>query len=600
MPIHDRKLEPSDLKTKISEYETYWKNQRIIDKLQLDIILLTNRDLTTVKPGGEAFQSGIGGIIHREQSALFAGDPAYVLNAPEDDPNLLDFVNNKGEPWLNGAIARSQEPGRVFARKPPSMLAIGRAWSFTSIVPGRWASPKILKLVGMLDAEEDEGEIKRLKRELAGMRRDNWPYRFRYVDASTCFSMFDGDERLPLVIEHKRDTADAIRTQYGDILTKHDTGDIDIYPYANHFETGIYISGHEPTIVDRFEHGLEMSPYSLMEAKLLEPNEKHWRWGGMLFHAMNLIPGFDQLLTDYMKYVHDYTYSPIGIFYDPLAFDEDARTAQSRPKHTEMMPGQQIAFWNSEDVKPLFNPQMNDQQYLILQEIKSFIYTNLISQTARGDPKSGTSNNQFVTALQTVRQQAEPYMQAIEDDYRNIGIQHLRGVVALNKGYEGDPDPVEIISGLAGKNFIGMKPKDTIGVESMIQAVMDRRTLTDQQMNANLGETMVRLGVAREQVLEEIMGYPQPDRVIQRGWQSQTDQALFEDDLAALRAVSGQQFASMTPAEEAELDALRTEGASPGVEQAAQGLFQGTPGPELQGNANRRRTGSFQQPQEAR
>ncbi len=596
MPLHDKKLEVSDLKTKISEYDTFWKDQRLIDALQLDIILLTSRNLTTVEPVGEGFQSGIGGIIHREQSALFTGDPSVVLNAPEDDPDLLDFVNNKGEPWLNGAIARSQEPGRVFVRKPPDMLAIGRAWSFCSTVPGRWASKGILSLIKQLESETDEKELQRLKRELAGMKRDKWPYRFRYVDPRGCFSMFDGDERLPLVIEHKRMTADEVRTQYDEKFTG--SGDVEIYPYANHFETGIYIAGNEPSIINRFEHGLEMSPYSLMEAKLLPSNDKNWRWGGLLFHAMNLIPGFDQLLTDYMKYVHDYTYSPIGVFHDPEQYDEDTRTAQGRPKQEKLEPGKQYEFWISEKVEPLFNPQMNDQQYLILQELKGFIYTNLISSTARGDPKSGTSNNQFVTALQTVRQQAEPYMQAIEDDYRNIAIQHLRGVVALNKGYEGDPDPVEIITGLKGKGFIGMKPKDTIGIEPLIQAVMSRRTLTDQQINANLAETMVRLGFAREQVIEDILGYPQPDRVIERGWQSQTDQAMFQDDLAAIRAVSGQAFSKLTPAEEAEFGELAAN-ASPGVQEAIQGLFQNTPGPELQARSNERRSGSFQQPQQA-
>ncbi|KKN25955.1 hypothetical protein LCGC14_0879470 [marine sediment metagenome] len=593
MPLHDKKLEVSDLKTKISEYDTFWKGQRGIDSLQLDIIVLTNR-LDTVAPGGEAFQSGIGGIIHREQSSLFTGDPSVVLNAPEDEPDLLDFVNNKGEPWVNGAIARSQEPGRVFSRKAPDMLAIGRAWSFFSTVPGRWATKEITNLIKLMEQETDEAELKRMKREIAGMRRDKWPFRFRYVDPATCFSMFDGDERLPLVIEHKRMTADEVRIQYDEKFTG--TGDIEIYPYANHFETFIYIAGEEPSIINRFEHGLEMSPYSLMEAKLLPSNEKDWRWGGLLFPAMNLIPGFDQLLTDYMKYVHDYTYSPIGVFHDPEQYDDDARTEQGRPKSLTLTPGNQYDFWTTEKVEPLFNPQMNDQQYLILQELKGFIYTNLISSTARGDPKSGTSNNQFVTALQTVRQQAEPYMQAIEDDYRNIAIQHFRGVVALNKGYEGDPDPVEIISGLKGKNFIGMKPKDTIGIEPMIQAVMSRRTLTDQQINANLAETMVRLGFAREQVIEDILGYPQPDRVIERGWQSQTDQALYEDDLAAIRAVSGQQFAAMNPAEEAELGELMDD-ASPGVQEAVKGLFQNTPGPELQARSNERRTGSFQQPQ---
>lgn len=600
MPLHDKKLDVSDIRDKVTEYETFWGNQKHIDTLQLDIINLTNRDLTTPGTDGRAFQSGIGNIIHLEQSALFTGDPSVVMNAPEDEPDLLDFVNNKGEPWINGAIKRSQEPGRVFVRKPPDMLAIGRGVSFFSPVPGRWASKEILDLIKQAEAATDESEIKRLRREIALYRRDKWPFRYRYVDPTTClFAPFDGDERLPLVIEHKRMSAEAIRIQYGDdaISGDSDSTEIEVYPFGNHFETGIYIASGEGNIVKRHEHGLDMSPYSLMEAKLFTPNKKNWRWRGMLFAALDLIPGFDQLLTNYMDYVQRYTYSPIGIFYDEEEYDDDARTAQGRPKDMALEPGKTYAFWNSEDVKPLFNPQMNDQQFLIIQEMKQLIYTNLVSDTARGDPKSGTSNNQFVTALQAVRQQAEPYMQAIEDDYRTLAIQHFRGVSALSKGLD-DPDPVEVISGLKGKNFIGMKPKDIPGIEPLTQGVMDRSSLTDQQISANLSESLVRLGVAREQVLEEIMGYPQPDRVIARGWQSQMDQAIFEQDMTALLAVSGQQFAAMTPAEEEEFSELAPN-ASEGAQQALQGLFQNTPGPELQARSNERRRGSFQQAQQA-
>src|SRR3990167_1082270 len=70
-------------------------------------------------------------------------------------------------------------------------------------------------------------------------------------------------------------------------------------------------------------------------------------------------------------------------------------------------------FWVGEDVKPIQLPPLNPQSIALLRFTYNLIQQSMIRPVERGEAKSGTSQNQFATAVQISERSFGPSMKAM-------------------------------------------------------------------------------------------------------------------------------------------------------------------------------------------
>jgi hypothetical protein len=635
-PPYMRDPKPDEISSVWSRMRKRWeggtKSQRNMDAQQLAFILLMN-DLTVadvsnaqamatagidgmtavtqeqvVKP--TAFRSGLGGHVWREDTALISGTPGIRFNYPRNKPDLKNHANRILEPWFQGAMKLSQQAERVWIRQPADLRAVGRAWSHIAAYPRIWANSQEFKdlVKSLSDVADSEEETKKVRREIVKFKADRFPIRWRWTDPRRTWTYFSGENALPEVISVESVTREEATDHWGEKNIPHDLAEkgpgskVDILHYANHCYDVVSIhSMEDPRIVDHYEHGLEDNPFTLIEAELLPPNDFNWRWAGQLFFAQDTITMFDQVLSDLAHNHKQWTLAPLIIKVREDAYEESEKV-QGRPPPQTLKSGGQYTFWESETVELGPVQEVNQQSMFFLGQLRDLVEQSMIRPVRRGEVKSGESNNALTTSFQIADKEFDPIIESLEAGYETAARKHGRAVSALNKEFPDHADGVSVHSHLPGKEGrITMTPKDFRGWENAYQAVLDRAI--PQDMNAILlqAEGKVRLGVAKEQTLEEDLKYGDAARVIERGRGERLDDVLFEQDVQAVLALSGQMFNSLTPEQVKKF----TEGlanASPSVQNVVSAMG-GSAGQQPnsqngQANANRGRQGVSQSPQQ--
>ena len=596
---------------------TEWGNQQKLDDAQLSYINYQNL-IDTFKPkeGGnpsvKGFRSGIGGLIVKEDAALLTGTPGIHVNVPTEDEKDKRHASELLEPWLTGAWKLSQQAGQVWDRKPLSLRSIGRSWDNIYPFPKLWKNSEYDGLVQeyrSASEAEDSEKASHFEREIQKFKRDRFPIRWRHVDPRQTWTVFNGEIWLPEVVEIRKMTKDQLKAEFGDDSIG-EYGDkkyagsheCDVYEYAD-WEWCLTVIGGSNAgnagILREFEHSLGMSPYDLCEAELLPDNDNKWRWAGALFYAQSMIDTFDELMSDLRENHRDNTRTATVIRVDPEREDDPKNVG--RPPQLKIEPGGQLTIWKTEEVLLAPVPQLNPQSIQLLQEVKQLVYQNMIRPVERGEAKSGTSQNQFVTAVQIAEREFDPSMRALVRSAENTCKRFMRSVQSLNKQFPGDPDKVALFGEWKTKSgkkegVIEVGPDDVRGWENAVQCRLSRAIPIDRNLILNQAVLETNLQLAEETILEETLGYENPYDQIRKRRRSQMAEAMFQTVVlpAGVQWAQGQLLAP-TPGELQQVQ-QQLPGASPDLQAFAQQLGM-VPGGILQAAANERRAGVPQVPQ---
>lgn len=586
--------------------ESQWAKQSSQDQIFLDLDQRKNR--FTIAVGKDivqatALRSGIPGTLVDEDAALITVTPFAHVNPPTDSESDRRHASEVLEPWLQAGLKRSQQ-GPVWNRGPRSMRCIGRAWFFVSQDAPTWYDNDEYK--NLLEDYEKSGDDKKIK----DFKRDHWPIRWRYVDARNTWSYFEGRHWLPEVVEIKELT----KLQVGDLYPgklppeyekSHDSRKIKVIEYANHKVCKTVICGNkaeDATEVYSWEHGLGMNPYVLMEAELMSENDDGLRWKPAMYHAIDLIETFDQLLSDLRQNHIENTRTPLLQVVDPEFADEDVKVASTPPTET-WEPGGTYGVWKGSEPMLAPVPQINQQSIFLIDTVRQAIRENAMRPIERGEAKAGQSNNLFVTAVQIAEREFDPSMQAITEAWEQVCKLHFRAVLALNRQYPDKPDKVAVFGefkskdGKNKKSIVEVGPDDVRGWENAIQAVASRAIPMDRNQQVSVGQGLANLRVPYSIIQEQELGYENTDSVSRQFRREALVNAAF--DQVAIPAVVARATAVIaSPSSEQQQQMAQQFPEAPQPMQDVLEQFGQAPGNVRQSMSNTRRAGVFQAPQQ--
>lgn len=595
MALHDRKANAEEI---LRTGRRLWQQQDAqmkIDDILLKILTLTNKqtvaDVSDGKVKPKAFRTGLPGMIWREDSALVTNTPGVHVNAPVDDRAMRRHANQL-EAWLQAAMKLSQVGGAVWKHMPAETRAIGRSWSFISAVPTLWSENReYLRLVKLLNdaaTKEDEEGFKLIQKDILAFKADEFPIRWRRSDARFTFATtYSGDVYLPEVIEKRELTRVDYINEYGEkklpkfVSSKDDLVKIELWTHTNHFiQQVVAAQGNDAFIVHEFEHNLEDSPFINLESELLPPNSLGLRNAGQLFYVQEMVQAFDQILADLVHNHHQWTLAPLLIYLARDPGGVDPGEGKGRPPKIDYGAGQQVRLWaGEEDVKLGPVQEVNPQSLALLGELRELIETAMVKPVRRGDAGPSQAESAIRTSFQIADKEFSPFVEAMEETYERAAQLHAKSVFAINRLFEDSDtkviDKITIHSRMPGrKGVIAVGPRDLRGWLRAFQAIADRAIPQDRGLNTANAKALVELGVAKEQVLEEELGYENSMETIDRGRMERLDDELFGEDLNAIMALSGQVFNQLSPQEVKEF----TENfgnASPAVQQILGGIAPG-------------------------
>lgn len=616
--------------------EERWGQQAVLDDAMLPYVMMEAVHKSVAKNDdgkpGQAFRSGIGGVLWREDTALMKVYPGIHVNVPTEDPEDEDHASGVLEPWLTAAFRISQQGGEVWLRQPEDLDLLGRAWSNVYHFPGLWADdPEYQKLLKRWEeAEEDSDEFKEIEKEIQAFRRDNWPIRWRYVDPRHTWTTFNGERWLPEVVEVRKMTRADIEEVYGEKALPegvkgdgmHDSTEIDVYDWANwvYCATVASYGGGERAeskfLKKPFRHNLGRNPYVLTEANLAPPNDKGIRWTGALFYAQDSIKLFDQIIADLQMNHMENTRAPVVPFLDPEA-RQDSEILAGRDGQMELGPGaEKQAMLAKERLELVPVPQINPQSIALLQEIKELIQQNFIRPVERGQALSGTSQNLFTSQVEIAQREFDPLMLALAEGGKQVCQLMMRCVFALNEGYQDYPDKVYVFTDMAKskkrKGVIGVGPKDVKGWENAVQLRMQKAIPMAPLIQYNTAQAALAVGLSPATVYEKDLGFENPLAEIRKARLFELEKEAFNQAVQEVVKRAGQKLQQATAGQVTDIARLFTH-ASPGLQEFLATLGQGggasppaagnanatipAPPGTLQGMANMRRAGNVQNPQ---
>lgn len=552
------------------QFERQFGAQKTLDDAQLDFITMSNRILAAKPKDGNVhkLRAGLGGLIVKLDAALLAVDPGLHVNPPSESEEDKEHASGKLEPWLSGAWRRSQQAGKTWKRLAKDVRSIGRAWFCVAPYHRLWATDEYFEMVERRKAAaeaDDADATKAAEKDITAFKRDNFPIRMRYVNPRSTWAVLDADMPLPEVVEMVQMTGAEIKANYEKvpetINEKSDTK-YKVFRWANwQWMADVLVEQDEGKILQKFEHGMGCNPYVLIEpeTEILPENDKGWRWVGALFYVLDALEALDTIFTDMNTNLHNWTNSPISQSFDKDETPEDPKTG-GRPPEVVLKPGTVVPIWNTEEFKEIPLPKLENQHILLLQEMKQHIQLALIRPLERGEAKSGTSQNMFVTQVQIAEREFDPFLDAFKDGAEEAGKRFFRSVISLNKNFpDRDADKVAVYDEMKKRNVIEVGPKDVRGWENAIQARMSRAIPVDEMLMVSKAQAKLSIGLAPETVYEQDLGFENPNSEIRKGFKHRLKEALFPLVVQQAQMYMGQITSQASPEELSEMTSTFTE-----------------------------------------
>lgn len=557
--------------------KTRWGPQKVLDEVMASYLFLDNY-LDAAKSGtgpqkGKAFRSGVGPLAVKQDAAIITVDAFIHIDTPTEEQEDREHASGLLEPWLAAAKKLSQQTGNVVYRQPMDLRGFGRTWSNVYPHPDLWsdADSEYHRLVEAYDNAEGEEALKEAKAELSAYKRDNWPIRWTYVDPRGTWTYFGGQRWLPEVTETLKMSADDIADEYGEEFvpgqTKSGAAEIEVIRYANYKWCADVI---DKKVAYQWEHGLKRPAYILGESELLPSNDKGLRWAGGLYYAQNMQDVFDEILTDLRTNHRNNTVAQMGVWLDKDSYEESAKVGGRPPPMTLQPGGPPLMFWTGEDVRPIQLPPMNPQSVDLLRFTYNLIQQSMIRPIERGEAKSGTSQNQFSTAVQISERSFGPSMKAMTgmmDDFAKLAFACVERL----------DEPVPVYT-LHGKGVIEVAPKDVKGWYNAVHSVSDNAIPIDRNSQVATAQAEQNVGVSVETSLERL-GFENPGAEMRKKDRENLRNATMEAMIEAAKQRSAEMLTVSPPGTmEAIIESLVS--ATPALQELLKTLLgQGAPPP---------------------
>ena len=593
------------------QMETYWQNQSAADILALALLNMTNPVTPAVagKKSTETPKSLRTGLLAQQNdrdAAIISIKSFIKFNPPnpsdQEERDHASFL----EATVNSALLKSGYDATLARQISGSNLDIGRSWTKLCYDPTIWADKHMTALAEkkekLAGADDVEG-AKAVTKEMEAYRRDNWPLYIEYVPARNTWSTKSGltgrgKRHLPEVVEIRKMSCSDIRNSYDKKCDcgEHSTTDHDVYVYGNHqWEMTVLKDAVE---LHKFHHALGKSQYTVENSIVARDNDRNIFWSSTVYAIKDLADTLDQLMSDWRTNTHENARAHLMQVYD----HERDEGNLGRPADQPIEPGGTSTWWLGEDLRLAPTAALTEQHQWFMTFVDGFLKAgSLRSAVSRGETKSGDPQTLFASAIKMAERDLEPIMAArrLGDEDRADTV--MRCVVAINKDYPDNPDPLIIYDRFKGQGALKLYPKDVIGWYEGIQARAERAYPADRNQDMDYAQGLLQFRVPVTDILEEL-GKEDPDAIVTRGLQEQLKLAMF-DQIVVPAAIqrSSQRLMEAPPNAQQQIASQAPKASQPVQNLLAQALQQPAgpvvDGTDLQAAANGRRSGVPQAPQ---
>lgn len=592
--------------------ESYWSNQSASDSLALALLNMSNPvapavggKASTEKP--RALRSGLLAQQNDRDAAIISIRSFLKFNPPnpsdQDERDHASFL----EATVNSALLKSGYDATMARQISGSSLDLGRSWTKTCYDPTCWADEHMEELAEKKAKLADEDDIegaKAVTKEMEAYRRDNWPLYIEYISARNTWSTKSGltgkgKQHLPEVVEIRKMACSDIRNAYDKTCDcgENKSTDHDVYVYGNH-QWEMTVLGQNKTELHKFHHGLGKSQYTVENSIIARENDLNIFWSSTVYAIKDLADTLDQLMSDWRTNTHENARAHLMQVYD----HERDEGNLGRPAQQKIEPGGTSTWWLGEELRLAPTAALTEQHQWFMTFIDGFLKAgSLRSAVSRGETKSGDPQTLFASAIKMAERDLEPIMAArrLGDEDRADTV--MRCVVALNKEYPDEPDPLIIYDRFKGQGALKLYPKDVIGWYEGIQARAERAYPADRNQDMDYAQGLLQFRVPVTDILEEL-GKEDPDAIVQRGLQEQLKLAMFDQVVVPAGVQRATQKLTEPPPDAQKQMAAQMPNASMPVQNLLSQALQQPAGPQVDGTdlqaaANSRRAGVPQAPQ---
>ena len=451
------------------------------------------------------------------------------------------------EGYTNSAIRKSRQLPAMVEMQRKDLVGKGRYWEWTAYIPQVWATEEIEALVEKAKEEEDPDKKIAILAEIESHQRDNWPILTRYVEPfGTYASSFTGVRKLPEVVECRKMDCGDIKDAYDiDCCDEERPTDHDVYEYANWVCCATVIDTQEPKLAHYWEHYLNKNPYSLAETNV-DTTRKGRRWAPQLFHALGLIKELDKLISDRSTNAHNAALGHVMQIHNREEYPEDM-IKKGRPEVVDMKPGGTTAWWDIKQVIQAPQPQLTEQHAEHFRFVYEAVLRHADYPIERGETKSGDTGISITTSYQISQRRFSAALNAIVAQAEDMAKTILRIPAALNHEYPGSVDKLTIFDQYNGKGALSITPKDVLGWENAIQAIVEPAIPIDRNRQLANARSLQEIQMSRQTVYEEA-GIEDPETEIRNAnRQAMLDAAIQQVGIPTAIQLSTFRFKQPTP-----------------------------------------------------
>jgi len=389
------------------------------------------------------------GVALGKDTSVLAQKPGLKMNPKKRETEELDHVNKKLEPWLDACWDQSQV-GEVWNSQVRDFRKVSRGISNIFPSPRLWATSEYkdlcAKLAAVLDAESpDRKELKEVQAEVDMYLAENFPIRWRWVNALHWWPQWSDERFIPECVEVRTIRKDQYEAEYGEekvpgpYKSAGGTSQLKLYVYHNWAWTATACPDKDdPQLAHIWDHEMGMNPCILMETNIRD--EIGYRWQSPYYDHIDMLETEDEILSDMRHNHRRNTLSGVVFGLDFLARQQmesaAGAVAAGRPPDFKLTPDGDAFLMNGETAQAMPLPQVNQQSLTLLQHVADYNSEIVLNPTLQGRLMSGMAAAGFSIAHQAAQQVLDPYEKGMEKAAKQWVKGAFASVIRLNKEFE--------------------------------------------------------------------------------------------------------------------------------------------------------------------
>lgn len=497
--------------------ETRMSAQRTMDSKMLDIYLQksflsvkNSETLTGPRPVG----TGLGGFMVDQRVAVLTG-PLFLRVAARGGQIADRHASDTLEPYLNGAFNCLNDDVEVRGLVEQDQGLYGEAFVLVIPAPFFWADDEMKGLA----------EKKASKKEYEDYKSQNLPIVMRHWDTRAVLPVFNDRGEPQEILYCRKMCADDIVARWGEGYlpvrnTKYkDSEEIEVTDYVNKTEIGVIIGkGTIATGPPSFKHHMGITPVAYFSGGKLPKNDYGLTRKGFLFHARELLPSMDEIMTDIRTNINDFTTAPPVVTINP----EVRGLLEGWPNRVDWKGGNEttINLVTGETVGRFPVSQITIDAYQYLAKGREYLELTSLREGLSGSGPAGQSAVHLTGSNQISKAELQRYHDGLKRGYKKVGELLMRIPAALNSEYPDYPDKITVRYKDAKHQSkeIAVSPDDTQGWHKMVTADIDLNLPINEGGNVQNYSIATKSGglseaTARERYLNVQNPYEEADKI---------------------------------------------------------------------------------------